>query len=240
MLYGLYLSTAGMSVQDAQVDSIAHNLANQATPGFQKLLQSFMARQPESEEDPGAFMEEPLLDRIGGGVFLNKTRVDRAQGPIQETGRQLDFAINGSGYFSVRRGNEVLHTRAGNFQTDAEGYLRTSAGDLVLDRGGSPMQLAAPGDVAGLATRLAVKDFPKDALVKKQAGNALKFEGGQPTDKDPVGRVHQGHLEGSNVSTVAEMVNLIQAFRTYEANAQMISFQDESLARAVNDLPRMR
>jgi len=239
MDYGLYLSTAGASMQDARVDSITNNLANVNTPGFQRLVQTFMERPVESKEDGGGFPfdEEPLLDKIGGGVFFDKTFVDRHSGPVEQTGRSLDVAIKGPGYFGVLKDGERFYTRSGNFVVDKDGRLLTASGFAVLDRDGSAITLDNP-DTDSFANRLMLRDFPKTAEVDKRAGNLLQFQG-EGTALANDGRILQSHLERSPVSPVVELINLIKAHRSYEANTKMITSQDEALAGIVN-LPRPR
>ncbi len=239
MDYGLYLSTAGASVQDARVDSITNNLANLHTPGFRKLIQSFIERPVESKEDGGhPFKEEPLLDKIGGGVFFHRTRVSRQSGPVEQTGRRSDVAIKGPrGYFGIQKDGERFYTRAGNFVIDKTGRLLTPGGFNVLDRSGNPISLENPV-TDGFASRLMLRDFPRTAEVAKRAGNLLQFKG-EGTDLDPTDRVVERHLEKSPVSPVAELVALIKAHRGYEANTRMIQAQDEALGGIIS-LPRPR
>ena len=71
MLYGLYLSAAGMLVQRYQHEVIANNLANVNTTAFKRDVASFQSRAAESMTAPGGFRyRRPLLDRLGGGTFV--------------------------------------------------------------------------------------------------------------------------------------------------------------------------
>ncbi len=252
MLYGLWSSAAGGITQNARVDVIASNLANLETVGFRKDLMTFRARLAETREDYLDLHDiNPVLDRIGGGLFADRTHWDHLQGPIEQTGRPLDVAIDGSGYFLVERNGRTYHTRAGNFAVDTEGVLRSADGaGLVLSSEGGEIRVTRPGEVlidrigvviqAGEPiAQLALADVenPQD-LVK--VGDALfEYRGGAGGTRAAEARLVPGALERSGVSPVEEMTGMILALRAYESNMQMIRLQDQTLGRAVNDLGRI-
>lgn len=248
MLYGLWSSAAGGVVQNAQVDQIAHNLANVDTAGFRRHLMVVRSRLAETAENLRALNPvNPVLDRIGGGLFADRTYWDKQQGAVTRTGRNLDVGIDGGGFFTVRKGDSTFYTRAGNFSVDPEGVLRTADGaGLILNRAGGEIHVTQPLtasiDPSGTISEngeevgaLALVDFPDpEALVP--VGDTLFENRGADKPTPATGRITQGALEQSGVNAVEEMTKMILAQRAYETNMQMIRLQDQTLERAVNDV----
>src|SRR6185503_10320423 len=101
MIYGLYLSAAGVMTNAYRQDVISNNLANAETIGFKKDLARFQQRRTEAEERGDESGTNALLENIGGGVFASPTHVDLSQGEIESSSNNLDVALEGSGYFAV-------------------------------------------------------------------------------------------------------------------------------------------
>lgn len=258
MIYGLYTSAGGALMEVHRVDTIANNLANAQTAGFRKDFLSFRERAPEALEGRvSARHLQPLLDRLGGGPHIHRSAWDPRGGTVEQTRRPLDLALEGEGFFAVRRGADVLYTRAGNFMRMPDGQVVTADGrSQVLADDDNPLvipaeipdgaiQVSGTGVVQGpggdeIGTlRLARFDDPHEV---EKAGDTLfrAVPGARAQALDPAAtRVRQGALEQSTTNPVVEMVDMIAAMRAYEANMQMIRFQDATLDRAVNDLGRL-
>jgi flagellar basal body rod protein FlgG len=229
-----------MLAEDARVDVIANNLANVRSAGFRKDFITFRSRLDGAMRGPRP------------GLALDRTAWDRQAGPVLQTGRPLDVAIRGEGWFQVLRGGRIQYTRAGDFIVDARGRLATADGQgLVLSDNGGPIDLFgvekfvvdANGDIQGAAGnigRLGVVDFADpSALVK--AGDGLFMKAGSASPRPATGHeVVQGSLEGSGVESVRELTAMIEAQRAYELNAQLLRIQDEMLGRAANDVARFQ
>lgn len=251
MIYGLWSSAAGGMVHNLQVDTIANNLANVETTGFRRDLMVFRGRIAETREDAlNLHQINPVLDRIGGGLFADRTYWEKSQGAVVNTGRPLDVGIDGAGYFAVRKNDRTYYTRAGNFTVDVEGRLLTAdGGGEVLTSGGSGIRIGQPsavtigpdGQVAengeGVGT-LALVDFPDPDRLEKVGDSLFEYKG-EAVPQDGAGTLVQAALERSNVSVVEEMARMITALRAYESSMQMIRMQDETLARTVNDVGRV-
>ncbi len=236
---GLEVSAAGALVQSARVDVVAQNVANASTPGYRRDQVSFRAAL--SGAMPGA----PALDRV---------LADRDGGGFEATGRALDFAIAGRGFFTVQDPDTlaVYYTRAGNFSLDASGRLVTADGRFqALSRDGRPLELDRSN---GGAVRLREDgmllqgDEEKgqlgiaeagDGAGLRRGGNNLFVPQGAPSAAAEGVRVEQGSLERSSVNPVAEMVEMIRALRALEANLEMLRAQDSILGRAVNEYGRL-
>lgn len=258
MINGLHTSALGAFGQSSRLDMISNNLANIDTPGFRRESMAFTGRLVEAlEDDPDFDHYNAFVDRFGGAPFIEGTRFDASPGPLRQTDRPLDFAINGAGYFGVvdPRTGERFYTRAGNFVFGPEGLLMTSDGRYsVVDEGGAPIQVDLSGsselqvNSAGqiqrvtpggneAAGQLALFDLPADELTK-HGDTQLRWSGEGLPPVTTGSTIAQGYLEGSSVNPIEEMAMMIQTSRLIEANLQMVRFQDATLDRAINTLGR--
>ena len=247
MPYGMYLSAAGAQAQNHRLEVISHNLANINTPGFKPLMSVLQARHSEGIEQGDSLPGGGNLDDLGGGVRVVPTRTEFQQGPIEQTKRPTDFAINDeSSFFVVQRGEEQLLTRAGGFMFNANGQLTTTNGDPVLSTGGGPIQVDPTkpyqvrddGEIqqAGQSQRLMLV-APKSMGDLSRVGDTMY----RPlTPADPVTpnqrQVVSGHLEKSAVEPTSAMMELIESSRVYEANLRLIQHQDQSIGNLIGRL----
>jgi len=201
----------------------ANNLANASTVGFRRDLveaQTLYLR--------GAGEQTRAYNVVEG------TGTDFRQGAIEQTGRDLDIAINGPGWFAVeaRGGGEAL-TRRGDFRVDEFGQLVNGAGETLIGDAGPialpPFSSLSVGDdgtisliplgeqpnaVAAL-DRIKLVNPPEDGISKNQYGE-LQVEGGLPLAPSAEVRLITGALEASNVNTVSAMVHMIELSRQFE------------------------
>ena len=254
MLYGLYLSAAGVMTNSYRQDVIANNLANAETAGFKRNLATFRQRLTGSQEMPGeAGYSNPLLDGIGGGTLADPTRVDTSQGDFEETDNPLDTAIQGPGYFTVDDHGRQRLTRNGSFLIDRSGTLVMAGGGSqpVLDAGGHAIRLdgtlRSQTSVTrdGLITqagapvaRLGVVDVANPAALRHEGGTLFSYA-------DPAGLsasnslVYGERVERANVDPATEMAALMDTQRQLEANANMIHYQDSTLDKLVNTVGKI-
>jgi flagellar basal-body rod protein FlgF len=245
MPYGLYISAEGAQAQSRWLDVIANNLANVDTVGFKRELAVFQSRQAEAVRQGTSAPNSGSMDDVGGGVLLEQTKTDFSPGPLKQTREPTNVAIQGEGFFLVRKGQETLLTRAGNFRVTNTGELVTQQGypvlsdsqaPIVLVPNGGPWEITATGAVrqAGASQNLAlVKPVsPADSV---KAGENL-FRPLTETQPIPLAQrsVVPGCLEMSGVQPTTEMVALIEASRLFEANINMMKAQDQMLSGLVN------
>lgn len=219
----------------------SHNLANVNTTGFRADMDVFTSLPMHG---PG------FLGRVSAET--QRAGVDYADGVLTSTGRELDVAINGSGFIAVQApdGNEA-YTRAGDLKITSTGQLQTGAGYPVLGNSGpiaiSPyakLEIATDGSISVQplgqdATTLAVVDRIK--LVKPDTGGLEKTREGLLHDKDgkiapPDASVtlSSGVLESSNVNAVESLVTMIELSRQYEMNVQMMKQAEEADAQSAS------
>lgn len=254
MNYGLYLSATGIMASSYKQDVIANNLANSETTGFKRDLALFRERQTAAQENGGLGSDatNPLLENLTGGMFAAPTLVDHSQGDLEPTGRALDCAIEGSGYFLVDDHGTQRLTRAGQFQTDAAGNLILANSDgqkvldpdrkpIVVDRN-RPVAIGSDGTITqdGKAVaRVGVFDVPDPSKITKHGGLLLDYPDTASVRPSATSSVHGGFLERSNVDPAVELTQLMAAQRELEANANMIRYQDQTLQRLVNDVAKV-
>lgn len=253
MVYGIYMSAAGLQTNQYRMEVLANNLANTDTPGFKHDLAVVRERLVASRERmAGLDAGDQALDGMTGGSLVAPTVTSFEQGPIEMTDRPLDVAINGEGFFRVETPQGERYTRDGRFLINADGGLVTAAGfHPVLNANGTPIVLppeaasAARIDGGGVVRakdtsygRLGVVGFDDQTLLRKTGGNLVESLGA--TSHDVTADLRSGALEKSTVDPTRAMVTMIEVSRAYELNSTMVGLADATLGRAVNDIGRIR
>ena len=250
---GMYSALSGNLAAMKRLDTIANNLANAATNGFKQdrlTFDSVLAGNRNPPAVPPGTTADPVL-------LQERLQTDYSTGPVVQTGNPLDVALQGDGFFVVRTPDGVAYTRQGNFRLAADGTLVTANGYPLLSRAGGrpeegqPIRLNATGkpvvDSQGNITingepvgALAIYDFDKPYQLKKMGEACFTAGGGAaPRVAGAMTSVLQGALEQSNVNTVAEMVNMIDANRYFESCQRVVRSFDDMAAKAINDLARV-
>ncbi|MBS0208783.1 MAG: flagellar hook basal-body protein [Planctomycetes bacterium] len=250
MPYGLYISAEGAQAQSTRLEVLSNNIANASTPGFKRTLAIFQARYAEETQRGQDVPGSRSINDMGGGVIGFETSTDYSTGPLKETGQLNDLAIPGEGFFMVRRGEQDLLTRAGNFRINPEGFLQTPEGDLLLasdtrpmfvNPNGPPYSFNQRGELTqdGVTTQLAIVRPNSLGDLAKMGDNL--FRPLAPVEPVPVEdrNVLTGHLELSTVRPAEEMMELIEASRVFEANTNMVRFQDQMMGSLLDRLMKV-
>ena len=258
MLRALRTAALGMSTQQAGVDNIANNLANANTTGFKRsavVFQDLLYQtvQASGEEQGGA--APPASMQIGHGAAAVATARQFTQGGLTETGGALDLALDGDGFFQVRRPDgSVAFTRDGTFTLSPDGLLVTQTGlplepDVEIPPEAVEVHVSQDGIVAARMQgepdlvelgQIELARFANPTGLRALGGNLYEQSdaSGEPTlgvpAQDGFGGVRQGYLEASNVDVVKEMVDLIAAQRAYEINSKMVTTSEDMLQIANN------
>lgn len=258
----LYTAATGMQAMETKLDVIANNLANNNTVGFKKDRANFEDLLYRQTRLPGSLDSDGNLTAtgidVGLGVRVSSTQADFDQGAFQNTGNQLDLAIEGEGFFGVQGPNgETLYTRAGNFNLNADGDIvlgSASVGYRLVPGINIPeeaigISISGSGEVtyrqAGqtqltTAGTIQLSNFQNpDGLLK--LGDNLFQEtaaSGAVTTANPLspgfGSIEQGFLESSNVEATTELIDLINTQRSFELNSQVIRAGDEIMELVAN------
>ncbi|MEO8310136.1 MAG: flagellar basal-body rod protein FlgF [Caldimonas sp.] len=221
----IYLAMSGAKATMQRQETLANNLANVSTTGFRAELAAFRAVPVEGS---GASTRVYALESTPG--------YDATPGQVAATGRNLDVAMKGASWLAVQGldGTEA-YTRGGSLDINAEGNLVTTSGLTVLGDGG-PIQvppetqvgIAADGTVSATAANGRSTSIGKLKLVTPEAPLARGTDGlfravDGDLSADPLARVQDGALEGSNVSAVETMVAMIAAARQFEAQMKSLT-----------------
>ncbi len=258
----LKTAASGMVAQQTRVEVIAHNLANVNTTAFRRSRAHFEDLLYQTVQGAGAGAgagaETTPAVQIGRGTRLAGVQRIEAQGPLEPTGRPLDLAIEGDGWFQVELpGGETGYTRDGSFSVSDRGLLTTHAGypvipsisipqeasEFTVSRGGivtvtvagrpEPLEIGRI-ELARFSNAPGLRALGENLFAETPASGAPVV--GLPQE-DGMGRLLQGSLEGSNVEIVQEMVDMITALRAYEINSKAVQ-SSERLAEIANGLVR--
>jgi flagellar basal-body rod protein FlgG len=239
VLEGLYTAAAGMAAQEQRLDAVSNDIANVNTAGYKKVRVGF--------RDLIYQQDGPTAVRTGAGAALTELGRGSEQGALQQTGNPFDLAIQGQGYFQVRRadGQRVL-TRNGAFGLDGRGRLTNSNGELVepgltVPAGTDPskVSIGADGTVTTGGRRLGqiqVFNVPApNGLVPAGDNNYLPSAASGAVRRVANPAVTQGTLESSNVDLADSMVDMMDAQRSYSMASKAINMQDK-MAEIANGL----
>jgi flagellar basal-body rod protein FlgG len=262
MIRALYTAATGMNAQQANIDNIAHNLANVNTTGFKKSRIEFEDLVYQQTQLPGtptsSANEAPVGLEMGLGTRSVASARDFSAGNLTSTNNPLDVAIEGAGFFQVQMPDGTIgYTRSGNLHLSGQGQLVTTEGYQILPATSVPanatsiavskdgiVSVALPGQSAAQQIgTIELATFQNPAGLNAIGGNLYQATtaSGDPTTGVPgvngIGTLAQGFLEDSNVSVVEAMVNMIMGQRAYEANSRVVKAADEML-QEVNNLSR--
>jgi flagellar basal-body rod protein FlgG len=232
MLEGLYSAAAGMAAQQEQLNAIGNDLANVSTDGYQSERVAFSDLLYNAVDMGGT------ETTAGSGAEAQVIGRSQSQGPVQETGNPLDLAIEGEGYFQLKRpdGSTAL-TRGGAFGVDASGTITNAEGNrleplIKLPAGvsASDVKVAPDGTVtAGSSTlgqiKLVTVTSPDHMLANGAGELTPNAASGSPFPASAA-KLHQGALEQSNVDMAKEMGMMVATQRNFQLASSAI--QDES------------
>jgi len=257
----LWIAKTGLEAQQTRMANISNNLANASTTGFKRSRAVFSDLLYQNLSQVGAQSSQdtqlPSGLNLGTGVRTVATEKLFTQGNIEQTGNALDVAIQGRGFLQVLMPDGSLaYSRDGTMQMDSQGQLVTSMGYLIqpgitIPENAQSITIGSDGTVsvvtAGTVTptqagNLQLADFINPSGLQAVGDNLFieSASSGSPQTGTPglngLGTFIQGSLEGSNVNTVEELVNMIETQRAYEMNSKAISTADQMLQYVNNNL----
>lgn len=246
MNVGIYNGAAALAACERWQQITAQNIASATTPGFHRTEVSFAGVLGNATS--GATGDRPAQD-ARDVVPQMVSKLDLQPGELRQTGEDLDFAIQGSGFFKVERPDgTAAYTRDGGFHANAERVLVNRKG-LPVQGDGGPITLRPEGgrisvNAEGMLiqgntaiAKLAVYEFADHGTLRPE-GDGLLAPADPNTQPQAVERpsIITGAIEGSNVRPLHEMVNLITIARTYESAQRIVQAQDEAADKAIQAL----
>ena len=219
---GQYIALSALKTRLQQLDQLADDLSNVNTSGYRGAR---AVQEAATREEFGAVLST-AVDTVTGA-----TRMDTSKGTIDPTGRDLDVAIEGDGFFAVDTKDGTEYTRNGHFNRAIDGTLVTSDGATVqgvdgpITLGKGDARIDKDGKVwsgtsnVGQLLVVAVKD---PGAMTRGTGARLVANGQDATPVDGA-VVRPGSLEGSNVAMSEGLARLTTLSRNFEALQRAIS-----------------
>lgn len=242
MNVSLYQAASAMNANARWQEMISQNLAASSIPGFKRQDVSFAAF--ERGQIGATGMARPAI------MPEARSATNFTPGELRATGGTTDLAIEGKGFFEVQLPTgATAFTRDGEFHLSAQGQLVSKEGYPVIGENGpiqfdrknsGPIAISPSGDISQGSEnvgKLKVVDF--ENLQNLQPISAGYFQVSDPAEvpRDLTNaNIRQGFLENANTTSVTEMVQLIGALRSFEANQRSIQLQDDRVSRAISEL----
>jgi flagellar basal-body rod protein FlgG len=257
----LWIAKTGLDAQQTRLTVISNNLANVNTTGFKRDTAVFEDLIYQNIRQVGGQTSEnttlPSGMALGTGVRVVATEKLHTQGNLSQTGKPLDVAIEGRGFFQILRPDGSLgYSRDGSFQIDANGQMVTANGyqlqpaitipsnaqSITIGEDGTVSVLAGTASVPTNIGNIQTVDFINPTGLQAIGSNLFleTAASGSPQTGTPglngLGSLASGALESSNVNVVEELVNMIETQRAYEMNSKVISTTDAMLQYVSNNL----
>lgn len=258
----LAIAATGMNAQQLNLEVIANNVANINTTGYKRARAEFSDLLYQTERASGvpnranqAIIPEGAM--IGLGVQTSAVRNLHLQGSLVSTGNNLDIALVGRGWFQIEAPDgTTLYSRAGAFNTNAEGELVTIDGyrvvpgitipqdatDITINRSGQVTARVGTAVEPQELGQLTIANFVNEAGLEPLGDNLFRETpaSGAPVvgvpDDPGYAHMQQNYLEASNVDPVKEITDLISAQRAYEMNSKIIQAADEMASTVSKNL----
>ena len=244
MLRSLYIASTGMLAQRSKMDIVTNNIVNADTTGYKN--DTLITRSFKDMLIQG--MDGTPIGAQNTGIYVDDVSTSYTQGDLEETGRLLDMALAGDGFFVLNTADGLRYTRNGAFAASPEGYLVNSDGNYVQGNNGriyvgsGDFVVGEDGSVSvkgAVTDKLRIVTFGDLAGLQKVESNMFEAGSAGAPQAATDCKVKQGYLEGSNVNVSDEMVSLVELNRAYQVNQRVLTMLDQSLSKTVNDVGRV-
>ncbi len=232
----IYIALSRQTGLFRNLDVTANNVANVSTPGFKGetvAFEQFLVNDKDNFNRKIAFSNDV------------STFMDFKDGAVAKTGRDLDVALEGKGFFKIETPEGVRYTRRGNFSLNSEREIVTSDGFKVLGNDGNPIsileddrdiKISADGTLRVGQTgeqrgQIGVVNFATPQKLKHLDSGL--YEASEPELTDAPAKMLQGYVEQSNVSPVTELTNLININRSVSGVTSFMADMHDLTRRAI-------
>ena len=231
----LYIAMSGAKQTLLAQTANANNLANAQTSGFKSDLEQFRSMPVYGPGFPSRVYA--MAERPG---------TDLSPGAMQQTGRELDVAVEGDGWIAVQGpdGKEA-YTRAGDLRITPEGLLQTGTGLQVMGQDGpislppaQKLEIGKDGTISMVplganATNTAIIDRiklvkPELQNLEKRSDGLMHLKDNKTAEASAEVTLVQGAIEGSNVNTIGAMVDMIELSKNFELQTKVMKSADEN------------
>jgi len=231
----LYIAMSGAKQTLLAQTANANNLANAQTSGFKSDLEQFRSMPVYGPGFPSRVYA--MAERPG---------TDLSPGAIQQTGRELDVAVEGDGWIAVQGSDgKEAYTRAGDLRITPEGLLQTGTGLQVMGQDGpislppaQKLEIGKDGTISMVplganATNTAVIDRiklvkPELQNLEKRSDGLMHLKDNKTAEASAEVTLVQGAIEGSNVNTIGAMVDMIELSKNFELQTKVMKSADEN------------
>ncbi|MEG6617309.1 flagellar hook-basal body protein [Peptococcaceae bacterium 1198_IL3148] len=248
MLKTVQSGAAALKIQELQMATVGNNVANINTVGYKadKPMTDFSeaVRQALSDSGTTTKADAKITPAVGSGMrVIMMTKKDFGQGTLQETGRSLDLAIDGHGFFVLADpyDGSTVYSRAGDFEVDKDGKLVNPAGfsmpDITVPPGTQELKIERDGRVIAVPYQgekqeigqIKLQYFENPSYLTPLGKNVYAANENVTVLKNPEvpGIIRQGFLEQSNVDFVDEMARMITAQKAHSFGSRSITTADE-------------
>lgn len=248
----LALALQSMQHDMKRVERIGVNVANAVTPGYKRE----MVVETPFANIVGA--EFGMAGKATGAQMFSEgfeIATDNRTGTLKPTGQKLDLAISGEGFFEIKTPHGIAYTRLGSFQVDGQGRLVTLQGEPVMGKNGevilnsnqpvissngeifdTPARNMQNGSEQMAIAQLKIVQFQNSAAIHKDSHGLLVVNPDTELKEVKNPQIVQGHLENSNVSSMEEMVSLMQTMRHFESMQKIAQGYDDMMGTAIKKL----
>lgn len=268
MLRGIDATKAGMIGILEYNDNIAHSLANANTVAFKQTNLSFKNIHDTAINavKNGRYNLENngSIGSLSQGSVVDSHTIDFTQGAVKDTGRNLDFAIDGEGFFKIRMDDgSSAYTRNGVFNIINDGTLVDLQGRPVMNKDGivkipatitvedkqvpvdfSKLLVRTNGEIyydKKLCSKIDLYDFEDKSKVMDLGEN--KFismdEENNPAVLEANPNIRQGALEMSNANSILSLINSMNAQRAYESMSNVMQTNSTTLQKAISSVGKV-
>jgi flagellar basal-body rod protein FlgG len=256
-LQQFYIGATGMDAFQKDLMNITNNVANAQTYGYKQARVEYENLFPQILEEVIVNYEngntKPSGIEMGTGVKISAITKDFKQGNVEQTGKPLDIAIQGDGFFQIKRvDGEIAYTRAGNFQKDSEGNLTDASGHFIeppikipefaksvsIDAEGKVLVQESDSSEALEVGQITIARFSNPSGLQSIGQNLFveTASSGEPVvgvpGRDNAGTLAQGALEFSNVDIISEMMRMVITQRAFEIVSKLIQTGEKMLTSA--------
>lgn len=249
MSRGFYALTSGMLTQQRKIDVISNNIANINTPGYKKeqaVTSNFGKMLISKYKSDGITEDAEIIGSISAIRVVDENNTIHSQGSLEQTDRNLDFAIKGSGFFLINGNGNQIYTRDGSFNLDSEGYLilndvgrvQGEYGDIYI--GTDNFEFNSDGTISLDGTpieKIQIYDFDDYNTLTKNKDGTYSSASQSIIVENPT--LQTGTIEKSNVNITEEMADIIASQRALQSCSQAIKIYDIALEKAVNEIGKI-
>lgn len=237
----IYTMTSRMLNQSKMLNVVSHNMANVNTTGFKRQDLSFKSVL-DSNQLPAEHQQS--------FATVASKNTDFSSGDFKITNNNLDLAIQGEGFFALKRGEGTVYTKNGHFLINTTGQLISSTGEKVLGEDKQPIDIPL-GSRVNITSEGEVKDdkgasFGKVGIFKFEDTSTLVPAGSSsfasPNTPEQINEYSliKGSLEMSNVNAIQESTKLTEVSRAYQSAAKLIKTFEDLESKAIKDLYKVQ